>query len=55
MQNTLKMDKSIPVTTLFLDKVGVMLYNGWGHESRRSAADVYNLDYNEMDNAGQAY
>ncbi len=43
------MSKSIPVTTLFLDIGGVMLSNGWGHESRRSAADVFNLDFDEMD------
>jgi len=43
------MNKSISLTTLFLDIGGVMLSNGWGHESRRSAADVFNLDYNEMD------
>jgi putative hydrolase of the HAD superfamily len=43
------MNKSIPVTTLFLDIGGVMLSNGWGHVSRRSAADVFNLDFDEMD------
>ena len=43
------MVKSIPVTTLFLDIGGVMLSNGWGHESRRSAAHVFNLDFDEMD------
>jgi putative hydrolase of the HAD superfamily len=43
------MKKIIPVTTLFLDIGGVMLSNGWGHESRRSAADVFNLDFDEMD------
>ena len=43
------MKKLIPVTTLFLDIGGVMLSNGWGHESRRSAADVFNLDFDEMD------
>ena len=42
------MDKSNPVNTLFLDIGGVMLTNGWGHESRRLAADVFNLDFNEM-------
>jgi putative hydrolase of the HAD superfamily len=26
-----------------------MLSNGWGHVSRRSAADVFNLDFDEMD------
>jgi putative hydrolase of the HAD superfamily len=43
------MKKLIPVTTLFLDIGGVMLSNGWGHESRRSAADVFTLDFDEMD------
>jgi len=43
------MKKIIPVTTLFLDIGGVMLSNGWGHESRRSAAHVFNLDFDEMD------
>jgi putative hydrolase of the HAD superfamily len=43
------MNKSIPVTTLFLDIGGVMLSNGWGHVSRRSAADIFNLDFDEMD------
>jgi putative hydrolase of the HAD superfamily len=43
------MNKSIPVTTLFVDIGGVMLSNGWGHVSRRSAADVFNLDFDEMD------
>jgi putative hydrolase of the HAD superfamily len=43
------MNKSIPVTTLFLDIGGVMLSNGWGHVSRRSAAHVFNLDFDEMD------
>ena len=42
------MKKLIPVTTLFLDIGGVMLTNGWGHESRRLAADVFNLDFNDM-------
>ena len=42
------MDKSIPVNTLFLDIGGVMLTNGWGHESRRLAADIFNLDFNDM-------
>jgi putative hydrolase of the HAD superfamily len=43
------MNKSISLKTLFLDIGGVMLSNGWGHESRRSAADVFNLDFDEMD------
>jgi putative hydrolase of the HAD superfamily len=43
------MHDSIRITTLFLDIGGVMLSNGWGHESRRSAADVFNLNFNDMD------
>jgi len=43
------MDKKNQVTTLFLDIGGVMLSNGWGHESRRSAADLFNLDFDDMD------
>jgi putative hydrolase of the HAD superfamily len=43
------MDKSIPVTTLFLDIGGVLLTNAWGHESRRKAAGVFNLNYKDID------
>jgi putative hydrolase of the HAD superfamily len=42
------MDKKNPVTTLFLDIGGVLLSNGWGHESRKAAADFFKLNYNEM-------
>jgi len=42
------MGKSIPVTTLSLDIGGVLLSNGWGHESRKSAAEFFTLNYNEM-------
>ena len=45
----MKKNKPIQVTTLFLDIGGVMLSNGWGHESRRSAADLFNLDFDDMD------
>jgi putative hydrolase of the HAD superfamily len=45
----LKMDKSIPVTTLFLDIGGVLLTNAWGHVSRRKAADTFNLNYCDID------
>src|SRR5450759_417425 len=43
------MSKLIPVTTLFLDIGGVMLSNGWGHESRRLAAEAFNLNLSEME------
>lgn len=38
-----------PVTTLFLDIGGVMLSNGWGHVSRRLAAEVFNLNLSELE------
>jgi putative hydrolase of the HAD superfamily len=34
---------------LFFDIGGVLLTNGWGHESRREAAKRFGLDYEEMD------
>jgi len=43
------MDKSIPVTTLFIDIGGVLLTNAWGHESRRKASEVFNLNYSDID------
>jgi len=43
------MKKIIPVTTLFLDVGGVILSNGWGHESRRLAAEKFNLNLSELE------
>jgi putative hydrolase of the HAD superfamily len=37
------------ITTLFLDIGGVLLTNGWGRTSRRSAAEKFKLDFAEMD------
>jgi putative hydrolase of the HAD superfamily len=34
---------------LFFDIGGVLLTNGWGHESRKKAAKKFDLDYEEMD------
>ncbi len=42
-------DKTTPITTLFLDIGGVLLSNGWGHVSRKLAAQVFNLDSDEME------
>ena len=42
------MDNLNPVTTLFLDIGGVMLSNGWGHVSRKLAAETFHLNYDEM-------
>jgi len=43
------MKKINPVTTLFLDVGGVILSNGWGHESRRLAAEKFNLNLSELE------
>jgi putative hydrolase of the HAD superfamily len=34
---------------VFLDIGGVLLSNGWGHESRQKAAEAFHLDYAEME------
>lgn len=34
---------------LFSDVGGVLLRNGWGHESRMAAAKKFKIDYDEMD------
>jgi putative hydrolase of the HAD superfamily len=36
------------IKTLFLDIGGVLLTNGWGHESRQKAAEQFEFDYDEM-------
>jgi len=41
------MSKRIKI--LFSDIGGVLLTNGWGHESRMAAAEKFNIDYGEMD------
>jgi putative hydrolase of the HAD superfamily len=42
------MSESQAVTTLFLDIGGVLLTNGWDHTMRQKAAEVFGLDYAEM-------
>jgi putative hydrolase of the HAD superfamily len=37
-----------PITTLFLDIGGVLLTNGWDHNTRQKAAKAFGLDYEEM-------
>ena len=36
------------ITTILFDVGGVLLTNGWGRESRRAAADKFNLDWEEF-------
>ncbi len=35
------------ITTIFFDIGGVLLTDGWGHVSRRAAAEEFNLDWEE--------
>jgi putative hydrolase of the HAD superfamily len=43
------MKREIPVTTLFLDIGGVLLTDGWGHQSRALAAKAFDLNLEEME------
>jgi putative hydrolase of the HAD superfamily len=40
--------KTTELKVLFLDIGGVLLSNGWGHESREKAAEQFNIDYAAM-------
>jgi len=42
------MQSSTNIKTLFLDIGGVLLTNGWAHESRQLAAEKFNLDYTDF-------
>src|SRR5258708_24240820 len=35
------------ITTIFFDIGGVLLTDGWGHDSRRAAAERFGLDWDE--------
>lgn len=37
------------IKVIFSDIGGVLLSNGWGHESRQKAAETFGFDYAEMD------
>lgn len=37
------------VRILFFDIGGVLLSNGWGHESRQEACELFKIDYKEVD------
>jgi putative hydrolase of the HAD superfamily len=43
------MSRTTPITTLFLDVGGVLLTNGWGHQSRALAAKTFDLNLEEME------
>ena len=38
------------IKVVFMDIGGVLLTNGWGHESRQKSAKVFGFDYEEMNN-----
>ena len=44
------MKKSPSITCLFLDIGGVLLTNGWDHDSRRRAASRFKLKWDEFEN-----
>lgn len=41
--------KDADLKVLFFDVGGILLSNGWGHESRHEAAEKFGLDYKEVD------
>src|ERR1039457_2269913 len=43
------MKKPVPITTLFVDIGGVLLTDGWQHESRKRAAKAFRLNLSEME------
>lgn len=43
-----KMKEQKDIKCLFLDIGGVMLSNGWGHVSRKLAAETFHLNYDDM-------
>ena len=43
------MESKPAIKTFFLDIGNVLLTNGWGHESRRLAAETFNFDFNDFD------
>jgi len=47
------MEKVAPIAALFLDIGGVLLTDGWGHQSREMAAMVFNLDLAEINHRHQ--
>ena len=50
----MKMNKMIPITTLFLDIGGVLLTDGWGHEFRKLAVKEFHLNQQEIEDRHQS-
>jgi len=49
LENEYFIMKATSIKVIFFDVGGVLLSNGWGHESRQAAAKKFNLDYEELD------
>ncbi len=47
--NEVRVKSTTPITTLFLDVGGVLLTNGWGHQSRALAANTFHLNLEELE------
>jgi putative hydrolase of the HAD superfamily len=47
------MNRTTPITTLFLDIGGVLLSDGWDHHARRRAAKRFRLEWAEMEERHQ--
>ncbi len=47
------MENATPIAALFLDIGGVLLTDGWDHQSRELAATVFNLDLAEINDRHQ--
>src|SRR5690554_5816773 len=43
----MELDQS-KIKVIFMDIGGILLTNGWGHESRQKAAELFGFDYEEM-------
>jgi len=43
------MKQELSIKTIFTDIGGVLLTNGWDHKTRKQAADVFNLNFEELE------
>ncbi|MFD2934251.1 HAD family hydrolase [Spirosoma flavum] len=49
METQNKLENEQPITTLFVDIGGVLLTNGWGRQSRKLAAETFDLNLVELE------
>jgi putative hydrolase of the HAD superfamily len=48
-QKKIEMNKENHITTLFLDIGGVLLTDGWDRDSRKTAAKMFHIDHDDME------